>query len=228
MKYHTDLDNIKETSKLICLSVPIEPLLGGIIASHPFTNTCNWYDSETGEWLDLANKDGFNKWTDILFNHIDEAESVWEIYFMVNAPYKLTMIKYWKDALCLEDFTKLFKDAWILSENPNDDTNVPINMLIQWFKKADKRILMNNEELEVYNSLPDEFTIYRGVERKSKRNGISWTRNKEIAEWFMNRWEDEGGYMLMATVKKENCLAYINARNEEEIIVDTRYIKIKE
>lgn len=44
----------------------------------------------------------------------------------------------------------------------------------------------------------------------------------------MNRWEDEGGYMLMATVKKENCLAYINSRNEEEIIVDTRYIKIKE
>lgn len=228
MKYHTDLDNIKEISKLICKSVPIEPLLGGIIASHPFTNTCNWYNSETGEWLDLANKDGFNKWTDILFNHIDETESVWEIYFMVNAPYKLTMIKYWKDDLCLEDFTKLFKDAWILSENPNDDTNVPINMLIQWFKKADKRILMNNEELEIYNSLPDEFTIYRGVGRKSKRTGISWTRNKEIAEWFMNRWEDEGGYMLMATVKKENCLAYINARNEEEIIVDTRYIKIKE
>lgn len=137
MKYHTDLDNIKETSKLICLSVPIEPLLGGIIASHPFTNTCNWYNSETGEWLDLTNKDGFN-------------------------------------------------------------------------------------------SLPDEFTIYRGVGRKSKRTGISWTRNKEIAEWFMNRWEDEGGYMLMATVKKENCLAYINARDEEEIIVDTRYIKIKE
>ncbi len=163
-----------------------------------------------------------------MFECIDDAESVWEIYFMVNAPYKLAMIKYWKDDLCLEDFTKLFKDAWILSENPNDDINVPVDMLIRWFKKADKRILMNNEELEVYNSLPDEFTIYRGVGRKSKRTGISWTRNKEIAEWFMNRWEDEGGYMLMATVKKENCLAYINARDEEEIIVDTRYIKIKE
>ena len=83
MKYHTDLDNIKETSKLICLSVPIEPLLGGIITSHPFTNTCNWYNSETGEWLDLTNKDGFNKWTKDLFEYIDEAESVWEIYFMV-------------------------------------------------------------------------------------------------------------------------------------------------
>lgn len=44
----------------------------------------------------------------------------------------------------------------------------------------------------------------------------------------MNRWKDEGNYMLTATVKKENCLAYINARDEEEIIVDTRYIKIKE
>lgn len=228
MKYHTDLDNIKETTKLICKSVPIKPLFGGIIASHPFTNTCNLYNSETGEWLDLTKEDGFNKWTEHLFKYIDEAESVWKIYFMVNAPYKLTMIKYWKDDLCLEDFTKLFKDAWILSENPNNDVNVPINMLIRWFKKADKKILMNNEELEVYNSLPDEFTIYRGVGRKSKRNGISWTRNKEIAEWFMNRREDEGGYILMATVKKENCLAYINARDEEEIIVDTRYIKIKE
>lgn len=226
MKYHTDLDNIKETTKRICLSVPIEPLLGGIVVSHPFTNTCNRYNSETGEWFDLISKDGFNKWIEGLFKYIDKAENVWKIYFTVNAPYKLAMIKYWKDDLCLEDFTKLFKDAWILSENPNDDINVPIDMLIQWFKKADKRILMDDDELEVYNNLPDEFTIYRGMGKKSKRKGISWTRNKEIAEWFMNRWKDEGGYMLTATVKKENCLAYINARDEEEIIVDTRYIKI--
>ena len=34
----TNLEGIKEISKLICKSVPIEPLLGGIIASHPFTN----------------------------------------------------------------------------------------------------------------------------------------------------------------------------------------------
>lgn len=51
MKYNkeTNLEGIKEISKLICKSVPIEPLLGGIITSHPFTNTCNWYNSETGE-----------------------------------------------------------------------------------------------------------------------------------------------------------------------------------
>lgn len=40
----TNLEEIKEISKLICKSVPIEPLLGGIITSHPFTNTCNWYN----------------------------------------------------------------------------------------------------------------------------------------------------------------------------------------
>lgn len=182
MKYHTDLDNIKETSKLICKSVPIKPLFGGIIASHSFTNTCNWYNPETGEWLDLTKKDGFNKWTESLFKYIDEAENVWKIYFIVNAPYKLVMIKYWKDDLCLEDFTKLFKDAWILSENPNDDINVPVDMLIRWFKKADKRILMNNEELEVVYQMNLLFieeweervkeTEYHGLEIKKLQSGL--------------------------------------------------------
>ena len=115
-----------------------------------------------------------------MFKYIDEAENVWKIYFIVNAPYKLAMIKYWKDDLCLEDFTKLFKDAWILSENPNDDINVSIDMLIRWFTKADKKILMNNEELEVYNSLPDEFTIYRGVGRKSKKTEYHGLEIKEL------------------------------------------------
>lgn len=223
----TNLEEIKEISKLICKSVPIEPLLGGIITSHPFTNTCNWYNSETGEWLDLTNKDGFNKWTDILFNHIDEAEDVWSIYFMVNIPYKLAMIKYWKDDLCLEDFTKLFKDAWIISENPNDDINVPIRMIIKWFKEADKKSLMTKEELKVFNSLPDEFTIYRGVGHKRKEKGLSWTLNKDTAEWFMNRYEGKNNHVLTAKVKKENCLAYFNSRGENEIVVDVNNLSTK-
>jgi len=33
----TNLEEIKEISKLICKSVPIEPFLGGIITSHPLT-----------------------------------------------------------------------------------------------------------------------------------------------------------------------------------------------
>lgn len=122
---------------------------------------------------------------------------------MVNTPYKLAMIKYWKDYLRKKDFAELLKDAWIISENPNDDINVPICIIIKWFKEADKKSLMTKEELKIFNSLPDEFTIYRGVGHKRKEKGLSWTLSKDTAEWFMNRYEGKNNHVLTAKVKKK-------------------------
>ncbi len=61
---------------------------------------------------------------------------------------------------------------------------------------------MTKEELKIFNSLPDEFTIYRGVGHKRKK-GLSWTLSKDTAEWFMNRYEGKNNHVLTAKVKRK-------------------------
>ena len=75
--------------------------------------------------------------------------------------------------------------------------------LIRWFKAADKQILMDKDEYEAYQMLPNTVDIYRGIASKSNLNGISWTTNFETAKWFANRW-NKNGYVVKAKIFKNN------------------------
>lgn len=91
--------------------------------------------------------------------------------------------------------------------------------LIRWFKAADKQILMDKDEYEAYQMLPNTVDIYRGIASKSNLNGISWTTNFETAKWFANRW-NKNGYVVKAKIFKNNVLSYYLRRGEYEIIAE--------
>ncbi len=57
------------------------------------------------------------------------------------------------------------------------------------FLEADKRVLMEDIGLARFESLPDKFSVYRGYGRFARHttNGISWTTNRDQAEWFALR-----------------------------------------
>lgn len=84
---------------------------------------------------------------------------------------------------------------------------------------------MEPEDLEYYNNLPDTITIYRGVSKGRNPYGLSWTDNREKAEWFRDRWENldknKERFLMTATIPKEYVLCYFNTRDEHEIVVDT-------
>ena len=105
-----------------------------------------------------------------------------------------------------------------MSENPNNDVNVPLKEMVKHFKYCDKSHLMTADELDVYNSMPDEFDVYRGVSIGRVKEGFSWTRDKEKALWFANRFGK--GYLLKAHVKKTDVFAYYNRRDEDEYVVN--------
>lgn len=82
---------------------------------------------------------------------------------------------------------------------------------------------MDAEELAYYNSLPDEFTVYRGIGSKTNKKGISYTLSLEKAEWFANRFQQDG-YVLTGTAKKKDVLAYLNGREEQTILIEPKNI----
>jgi len=89
---------------------------------------------------------------------------------------------------------------------------------LEWrgiFEPFSPEELMNEEDLEFYNKLPEEFTIYQGD--TGDPHEISWTLNRSVAEWFANRFNGSG-VVREKTIKKSEARAYFGGRSEEEII----------
>ena len=130
--------------------------------------------------------------------------------------------------MSLKDFSHYLADAWVSSENPSQDVNCSLSLLISWFQQADKKVLMETEDYKVYTSLPEELNIYRGVALGREPNGLSWTADLEKAKWFAHRFDrgDKQGYVEAAIVNKAGVLAYFNTRDEDELVVNVRNLKI--
>ena len=105
-------------------------------------------------------------------------------------------------------------------EFPNANVFVDAQNFIELFKDADKTFLMNEEDLEIYNNLPEEIVVYRGINDYGSVEALSWTLDKKQAEWFANRFAKFGKYgtVYQANIKKEYVLAYFSS--EEEAVID--------
>lgn len=231
----TDLKKVKEEVKMLLRAVPIK-VTNGMFTSHPMANTihnCVPDENNKPKWVDISKEKDKQEWLKFCDKRIDECEKAHEILMFIMKPYRLTMLKYCKPYIEKKEFSECLADAWVMSENPNDDVNCPVSELIGWFKEADQRSLMSDKEYKVWKSLPNKMTLYRGVANGHNPKGLSWTLKREKAEWFRDRWKDSSifakndRYLLQAEVNKKDCFCYFNSRGEEEIVVNTSKIKSK-
>ena len=94
--------------------------------------------------------------------------------------------------------------------------------MLQWFKKADKQYLMNEQEREILGEMSGEITIYRGSNEDEYYDDLSWTTNIDIARKFSRRFNDDGT-VFSAKINKADILAYFDA--EEEVVVNYKKLK---
>lgn len=136
-----------------------------------------------------------------------------------------TLFKRYKDDMTDEQYNTCLRTCWEKSEKPI----ISKKELIEFFKSANKKLLMTKEELETFNKLPEEVTIYRGLQTiTSKTNGLSWTLNIKIARWFAERWDNKGK-VIKAKINKEDIFAIFKDRKEKEVIINPKKImKIQE
>jgi len=179
--------------------------------------------------LNLFDSNDLNEIRQQYRERINEASDVFGVYMIIRKSYRLTFLRYIEEHLSSSTFAKILADAWISSENPNGDVNVPLSILVRWFRKTSKKDLMTAEDYKIYQTLPDKFTVYRGVAVGRNPKGLSWTQNYKTAKWFANRFNksDKKGYIQTAEINKRNVLAYFNTRNEDEIVADTSKLNIR-
>lgn len=224
---------VKETNLKACQQLAIaflnfepEPIKGiSFMVTHPFFDSRHIViDSEIVDIVEYPDK--FQKCKAEIQKQI-ESRKLDYIFARMLPKYHLAYLKFAKQYMSKKEFEQRLAMAWITSENPNQDVNVSIGKLIQWFKASDRNNLMSNGELEYYNSLPDIVNVYRGVAvGRAERQGLSWTCNYETAKWFANRFNrgDKKGYIIKGQISKEDIFAYFNRRNEDEIVCNSRKI----
>ena len=86
--------------------------------------------------------------------------------------------------------------------------------------------LMNDEDYEKYLKLPDTMTIYRGCSMEEWEDGgecplgVSWSLDKNTAEFFAYRYGGEDMCVVEAVVSKDCVRYYTNARGEQEVLIN--------
>ena len=211
---YTDYEIVNNIPPQIAI---IHPIFESTIAGVPDGDNCKIVDF-------YNNDDNLQLVRESFLKRIKSSTNINGLYCIVRKSYRLTFLKFAEPFLSRNDMSELLADAWTTSENPNQDVNVKLSTIVKWFKNANKKVLMSEEEYEVYQSLPDKFTVYRGVADGRNPNGLSWTKNKNKAEWFSHRFDknDSIGYVQSAIADKKDVLAYFDSRNEDEIVIDPK------
>lgn len=105
--------------------------------------------------------------------------------------------------------------------------NLSEREVIRMFEVAPARPLMDPESLEVFTSLPDEVTAWRGVSSASRyqQRGFSWTMDRDRAEWFAYANTGSGEPSLIeARVKRQAVLMY--STFEDELVLNPTVAQI--
>lgn len=111
----------------------------------------------------------------------------------------------------------------------------PLNVLLFQYPLGDPSKMMTKEELNHFNSLKERIRVYRGMsleEYKSGIYGFSWTLSRKKARFFAkqyvrNLFKFGRGKVVCQEISKDDCLAYLQARDEDEIILRPKRFDIQ-
>lgn len=213
----TNIEAIKDFVETLLYVDISETEFSPVIVSHPIFESGIWYSKD--KFLNLLeSEDALNEARAIIKKRIANCKTAEQAMYVLRSPYYMTFMLYCKDCMSSEDFSRLLGTAWTSQENPNQDINVSVDEARELFLAADKKYLMDEEELEKYEALPETLLVFRGVAEGRNPDGMSWTNSKSKAEWFASRFGGNG-YLLKKKIRKSDILAVFTRRDEDEIVV---------
>lgn len=224
----TNMELLKDVAKALLFQEIVPSNQFDFIVHHPFTNsnTVGIHNEITGqlEIVDIVNDDlGKRRWIRMIIDKIDKCQEPWQIINLMNKPYYFAFIKYSHHLMSNADLAMILSHAWVSVEYSNNDINLRPNEIVNLMSCLPKELLMTEEDLHVYNGLPDKFAIFRGVNSQNDKYvncAMSWTLDIKIAKFFANRFNsDSSGKVYCKIIDKSDVLAYFNTRDEQEVVI---------
>ncbi len=133
--------------------------------------------------------------------------------------------------LAPHDLVTAVTEAWTMSEWPEQHADQN-SWLYAFDLAADGALIVDDEvvareesgDLAALTDADGCVTLYRGA-IESRRHGMSWTNDIEMARWFARRFDgmtDDQGKVWTITVPADYVLAILTGgRREAEVVVDT-------
>lgn len=227
MRKETDLEAVKKVARSFAyVDVQINKKVGFLV-NHPYIGEIATAVKEDGKLVlkDVRNEQDLE---DVRKNILETIDSVTNYqYFMhiLRAPYLPAFFKFTKHLLSAFDYSSFLGSMWTIVEFPNVDDNITAPEFVRIFRRAEKALLMDDDELRQFLSLPEEITVYRGIRGRGSLKALSWTIDIEQAEWFAQRW-GTNGKVYSARISREDVLAVFTSRGESELVVD--YTKLRD
>jgi hypothetical protein len=196
------------------------------IIQHPLLIELVW-NPEHCEWINrcFAHK---QEMLDRAISKKDWEAIIWlhERPFRIQAFFKYVAQKVESD----KKYWKMLSNVWTDSENQFEYYTLLKLMLTS--NRKHKECLMVSKDRDFLKKLPEtDIQIYRGYssEYPKKKDGMSWTLDRDKAIWFANRLRSRGRrrILLSGLADKKNIHAYFSDRNESEIVIFPEHVRQK-
>ena len=165
-----------------------------------------------------------------------KAEGRWhQAVFLYERPHRLDAFRDICWRLDGEDYWELLGRVWTDTENAWQDYDGWREVLCA---DAEGRAMMSTPDERSALLLPPEqgglaprTRIYRGYHHDTGLDGFSWTLDKARARWFAARLrssDDPPARIASGWVARHNVIAYLNGRDEQELVVLPEHIEERE
>lgn len=127
------------------------------------------------------------------------------------------------------EYWNLLATIWSDSENIQECLDEWETVLFDTPFINERDAMMDSDERKVLADLPEVVTVYRGCRQEENEDGFSWTLDRDRAAWFARRWHgDQTGdpIVLVGEIHKDEIVAYLDHRNEREIIAHFDNVKV--
>jgi hypothetical protein len=198
-------------------------------AKHPLYNTIWSHESMEveGENSKLYGRNWLKRYLQHKLETINNAieEHDWSrAIFMHERPWRCdVLLQVLLSGICLinDDTADLVLDVWVDTESPHQSRETWLRI----FGLVSTRLLnaqLDDKERKERDELPDKLTVYRGTcmdEIRSGNWGFAWTLDRDKAEWFATRFEQDDPVLITTTVNKSDVTGVLHRRGEAEIII---------
>jgi hypothetical protein len=148
-------------------------------------------------------------------------EDYYSKYISTPKSDKILLFIDYTDTFTDEEYWKNLREAYTMQ----DFQAINYELLIKLFSssRSERNKLMSTDESLFLENLSEEIQIYRGgsIDELENGFGISWSLDKKIATKFVNIKSNLTKKKMVVheiIIPKANVIAYINSRQEEEII----------
>ena len=233
----TNMEAVKKGAKTL-LDVKIRKRAGSgkeILIDHPFygdiLQPCRDSNGEKQHLNILESPENLAKARAVKSEIIDEAEDIIAIGNWLNKPYRLIFIKLIENYLSLEDLSLYLTEFWGGAEDEYTIGGVKKSRVKRWLTACNKNLCMSEQLQQIFDSLGEEVTIYRGVTDMSKGNlesTMTWTVSYDDAVWYAQRYlispKIKKRYVYKATIDKKHIYICLHTESTD-VIVDDQGIK---